>query len=117
MLQRDVARQVGVDPATVTNWELNRCAPDLRKMPGVIRFLGYLPDPDDTSPGQRLRAARRARGLSIKEVARAVGVDPGTVARWESGKSQPAIRQDIRLKEVLRAQAGSETLSPNTETC
>ncbi len=106
MLQREVAHQLGVDETTVTNWELNRFAPDLRKMPGVIRFLGYLPEQDGTSPGQRLRTARRALGFSIKDVAKAVGVDPGTVARWEMGGSSLKKKVLARLEVFLMGQRG-----------
>ena len=37
-----------------------------------------------------LRAARINRGLSQKEVAKALGVDAMTVSRWERGVSHPS---------------------------
>jgi transcriptional regulator with XRE-family HTH domain len=35
----------------------------------------------------RFRHARRARGLTQREVAKSFGVDPQTVSRWERGES------------------------------
>ena len=61
LLQRQVAKQLGVDKWTVLNWERGKTAPDVRYYPGIITFLGYnpLPTPRDTFPEQ-LKAARQA---------------------------------------------------------
>ncbi len=40
MPQREVVERLGVGEATVTNWELNRTAPALRFLPGIITLLG-----------------------------------------------------------------------------
>jgi transcriptional regulator with XRE-family HTH domain len=40
----------------------------------------------DTTPGQRLRQAREARGLGVRELGRLAGVDPTAISRIESGK-------------------------------
>jgi transcriptional regulator with XRE-family HTH domain len=49
--------------------------------------------------GASLRAGRRRRCLSQRELARLLGVSPSTVARLEAGSGQP------RLAEVVRALA------------
>jgi len=40
LLQREVAERLGVNEATVTNWELNRTSPALWFLPAIVRFLG-----------------------------------------------------------------------------
>jgi transcriptional regulator with XRE-family HTH domain len=44
--QRDVAALLGVDPLTVTNWELGHTKPLATLRPAIVTFLGY----DPTSP-------------------------------------------------------------------
>ncbi|MBI4410044.1 MAG: helix-turn-helix transcriptional regulator [Gemmatimonadetes bacterium] len=41
--QKDLARRLGVNVNTVTNWEVGRSTPALWHVPGIIRFLGYEP--------------------------------------------------------------------------
>jgi len=36
-----------------------------------------------------LMAARRTLGLSQKAMAKRLGIDPGTLQAWESGKAMP----------------------------
>ncbi|MGH7631103.1 MAG: helix-turn-helix domain-containing protein [Gemmatimonadales bacterium] len=43
--QREVAEQLGVDPCTATNWELNRTSPALRYLPRILGLLGFYPSP------------------------------------------------------------------------
>ena len=92
LLQREVARRIGADEASVTNWELNRTKPALRFLPGIIRVLGYTPWTADGSIGERLLAYRRERGLCQSALARLLGLDPGTLSRWERGNRVPAGR-------------------------
>lgn len=49
----------------------------------------------------RLTAIRERSRLSKAEVARAVGVDPATVSRWEAGTRQPGEAQALKLLDVL----------------
>jgi len=36
LLQKDVAQQIGVNRATITNWEINHNYPELRFVPRII---------------------------------------------------------------------------------
>lgn len=56
---------------------------------GVIEFLGYDPRPEPSAIGERITFWRTARGLSQEEMARRLGVDPSTLAKWESGRRVP----------------------------
>jgi len=102
LFQKDVARRIGGNETSVWNWEKNRSSPTLRFIPRIIAFLGYTPD--DTKPGglgQRIVAFRRLRGLTQRELARRLGVDPTTLAGWEQGKHRPTRGLANRLGQML----------------
>jgi transcriptional regulator with XRE-family HTH domain len=101
LLQRDVAGQLGVDTATITNWELGHSLPTLRWLPGIIRFLGYDPRLDPKTIGQALRYYRHGQGLSQQELAIRLTVDPGTLARWEREERIPTGEFLKRVKASL----------------
>ena len=92
MLQKEVAEQLGVDKTSVYNWEGNASSPEVRYMPAIINFLGYDPLPEGNGWGERLVRHRTAMGLLQKEAAQRLGVDPGTLAKWEQGKREPQVR-------------------------
>ena len=103
LTQKEVAQRLGADETSVWNWEKNRSSPALRFVPRIIEFLGYIPD--DTKPenlGQRIVAFRRVRGLTQKELARRLGMDPSTIASWERGDHRPTKRLAQRLNQRLR---------------
>ncbi len=58
------------------------------------------------------REIREEAGLSLAEVAHAVGVDKGTLSRWERGLARPrrsqALRYEEVLREVVKAMVGSD---------
>ena len=88
--QVDVAGQLGVDKASMVNWERGKTKPAVRYYPAIIRFLGYSPlPPAGDSFQERLKAARRERGLSWKRLARELGVWETTVRDWENGTHHP----------------------------
>ncbi len=100
ILQREVGQKLGVDGCTINNWENNRTTPSLYSLPKIIKFLGY--DPSYTTPktlGQKLLAYRKTRGITQKELAKNLGVDPSTLASWEKEQSEPSERS---LKDINR---------------
>jgi DNA-binding transcriptional regulator YiaG len=90
MLQKDVAAQLGVDKTCVFNWEANTSNPEIRYMPAIIAFLGYNPLPAASTLAEQLIRQRMSLGLSQKGVAKQMGVDQGTLARWERREREPA---------------------------
>jgi len=102
LLQCDVAEKLQVNQMTICNWETNRTFPQLRFIPRIIAFLGY--DPYDTPPqavGKRIIATRRRLGLSQKRLGALLDIDPGTLGRWERGKSSPSKNLLRRLNAFL----------------
>lgn len=105
MLQREVADRLGIDHCTVTNWELNHTEPALRFLPAIVGFLGYRPWTADGPVGERLRTFRRERGLSQSALADRLGVDPGTLSRWERGMRTPPGGLGNRALAIVEEQA------------
>ena len=90
LFQKELASKIGVDEASILNWEKNRNTPSLVFIPKIIEFLGYLPS-DNTarSFGEKITVFRRFLGLKQKDLARSLGIDPGTLGNWERDKKQP----------------------------
>lgn len=101
MLQREVAAVLDVDESSVNAWERNRHQPVLRVHPAIAAFLGYEPDavPQDAPIGFRIASKRRRLGISRRQLATEVGVDEGTILRWERGwisdKANPRVRRAL----------------------
>ena len=83
-LRQEAAAQLGVNFKTYENWEQGKYEPEDRFFPAVIRFLGYDPSPAPVTLPDRIRAARRRQGISQRELARKLGLDPATVQAWEA---------------------------------
>ena len=102
LLQKEVGERLGVDETTICNWENNRTAPVFRFMPKIIEFLGYVPYGIKAKTlGEKILAYRKLLGLSQEMLARKLGVDPGTLARWEQGKNKPKGKHLEILDEFL----------------
>jgi transcriptional regulator with XRE-family HTH domain len=54
------------------------------------------------SVGGRVRAARRAAGLTQKQLAEELGVEPITVSRWERGVTSPSLPRLRRIAELTQ---------------
>jgi DNA-binding transcriptional regulator YiaG len=100
-----VAGQLGVNQRTYENWEVGKHEPEVRFWPGMVAFLGYDPSPEVTclSLGEKIRAARRREGVSQRELARKLGLDPSTVEAWEAGRvRRPYPRLACLFEEYVR---------------
>jgi DNA-binding transcriptional regulator YiaG len=85
--QQEAAARLGVNAWTVHNWETGQRKPEIRFIPGLVAFLGYDPEPADQGTlAGKLVARRRELGLSQREAARSLKIDPGTWAGWEQGE-------------------------------
>ena len=102
MLQKEVAEQLGVGKTSVFNWEGNASSPDIRYMPAIIDFLGYDPLPTAKTLGEQLVRQRTSLGLSQKQSAECLGVDPSTLAKWEQAKREPQGAFLERVKRFLQ---------------
>src|SRR6478735_7396345 len=65
--------------------------------------------PDYPQMGERLRAARAARGLSLRVLASRLGVSPSLISQIETGRANPSVSTlyaiaaelDVSLDELL----------------
>lgn len=59
--------------------------------------VGTGPQPDYPEIGERLRAARRERGLSLRDLAERLGVSRSLISQIERGKARPSVSTLFRL--------------------
>jgi transcriptional regulator with XRE-family HTH domain len=101
LLQRQVALILGVEEATIWNWENNYSSPKLHYIPRIIKFLGYVPfNVEPKTLRERIVNYRRLSGITQKELAHRLGIDPTTLARWEKNEKSPVKRYRQRLKTL-----------------
>lgn len=80
--QRDLAAALGVSQTAVTGWE-QRAVPALRVADVDQALEDLAGDGPAPLPGEQLRLARLATGLSLPALGAAVGVSGPAVAQWE----------------------------------
>ena len=73
----------------------------MRYLPAIIQFLGCDPRPEGKTWAEQLVRARTARGITQKEAARLMEVDPSTLARWEHGEREPTGAFAVRVTRFL----------------
>ena len=61
----------------------------------------------------RLRSARRAVGLTQKQLAHALGVEPITVSRWERGVTTPSLPRLRRIAELTETTTSDLVRAPD----
>jgi site-specific DNA recombinase len=101
LLQKDVAKRIGVNVKCLNAWEANTSTPEVRFMAKVIEFLGYNPLPPANGLAEELVRQRTTLGLTQRDAAARMGVDPTTLARWERGEKEPWGRFVERVNRFL----------------
>ena len=101
LLQVSIGQRIGVCCSTVGNWEKGRAVSHLRHMPAIIAVQGYDPTPVGGSLGERLARFRRIRGWTQVELARKLGVNLTTLARWERDERKPSGEYRARVDGAL----------------
>jgi len=102
LLQKEVAQKLCVDKTSIYNWENNRTFPFLYRLPKIIEFLGYVPyDASTNTLGEKMNTSRRFLGVTQKELARRLGIDPTTLGQWEKDKSRPSKKQLKKLDNLF----------------
>lgn len=100
--QKHVAKMIGVDTQSITNWELNRFEPAVKHYPKISDFLGYCIMQYPKTPGERLRLFRIYAGFSIEKLAEFLEVDPSSVIHWESGRHNPMKSSSEKMEKLLQ---------------
>ena len=102
LLQRDLRVRFKLEKETYANWEKDRCYPAMKHWPGIIEFLGFDPNPEPSTFGERLIACRRRKGLSRKILAATLAVDEGTLWCWEIGRRKPENQKHVDVIRRLK---------------
>lgn len=64
------------------------------------------------SLGQRIRNARKAKGMTQEQLAAALYVSRQTISSWENGRSEPDYETLMRLMDLLEADASPKAEAP-----
>jgi len=103
LLQKEVAKRIGVNETTIWNWENNCSSPSLSYIPKIIKFLGYVPDCIKAKTfGEKIVISHQLHGLTQKDLAHRLGIDPSTLGRWERNESKPEKELLKKLNTFLK---------------
>jgi site-specific DNA recombinase len=100
LLQREVARLIGVTEDTIHNWETGQTTPLPKDGPAIVRFLGFQPFPIETL-AEQLYAVRFVNGWTQEEAAIEAGVSEDGWQAWEGG-CMPSPGKMRRLAGLVR---------------
>lgn len=95
---------MGASRDTYLNWEKGKTEPMAAQFRPVIAFLGYDPTPVPQTLADRLEAKQRSLGVSLAQVARYLGWDPGTLRRYLDGTWRLSPERQDALETFLRAE-------------
>lgn len=102
LLQKDVAKLIGVCEDSITLWENNRNEPSIIYYPKIIKFLGYVPfDVDSSTLGGQLKLYRYLHGFSQEELARTLDINESTVFHYENNKHKPSPKTLRKFRSLL----------------
>ena len=101
LLQKDVGQRIGGSVSDVWNWENKWVTPAVKFIPAIIAFLGYNPMPKPEALSEQLVWYRTGKGWTQRDFAKALGVDPTTLARWERGERAPLGKYRTLVGSVL----------------
>lgn len=104
--QRDVAALLNVNVASIRNWEGNWRQPHISELPKIIAFIGCCPYNAALPLHERLVLWRGYNGLTQREMAEIIGIDPTTLARLEGGHIRNRKNRTgyiHRLREALQS--------------
>ena len=100
--QKGVSLRLGINEWTYHKWETNKNVPMIRMWPKVIEFLGYDPHGSPTTTAEALCSKRRRLGISRRKAAAMMGVDPGTLEKWERGRNVPTGTHEATVRTFLK---------------
>ncbi len=115
---RQQAKLAGIHHATLVRWESGETRPSRFALECFLRSFGNSETEVhrlvhewmgavnfDGSSGSAIKAMRESCGFSQGRLASALGVQQGTISKWENGVSQPTAAQANRLRQVLTGDA------------
>lgn len=99
---QEAAKLIGVHQATLKNWEHKYYGePAIQHWPKIIRFLGYCPYIPCATLPEKVLMYRKVEGISLEDMAKKVGIDPGTLGRFERGRQVVRVSYDAIEKTYI----------------
>ncbi len=92
---------IGVTVSSIYNWE-HGTEPELRCLPAIIRFLGYVPFECPGDSLGRLRYFKLINGLSYERLGALMNRDPEQLTDWMSNGVKPCKKNFAKIKEFLK---------------
>lgn len=110
-----LSKELGVSAGLISSWKAGRRFPsevNQRKLAELIEGPGAGAAAEGGFDPDRFQAWRAERGLSRKALANELGVSPGSIYQWESGKSQPRASTLAKMREVIQAKGLASPARP-----
>jgi DNA-binding XRE family transcriptional regulator len=102
LTRKELACQLGTNAWTMKHWEEHlKSRIEIRFYPAILEFLGYNPLPEPKTRGQAIRRGRHTGGWSRARLAKAAGVDEGTIQRLENDRKDMAKKLAQAVCNVL----------------
>jgi DNA-binding XRE family transcriptional regulator len=99
---------LGTNDWTMKHWEEHlKLRIEIRFYPAIFAFLGYSPLPEPKTRGQAIRRGRHTQGWSRARLAKAAGVDEGTIQRLENDRKGIAKKPAQAVCKLLGIAADS----------
>lgn len=95
--QAQAAASLGVTFTSLNGWEAGRIEPGIDKWPGIIRFLGFDPNPAPENLDQALTALQRRHGLPRERLAFRLGIERKTLFNWLFGRTTPCPKAKCKV--------------------
>ena len=103
VMQKQAADLLGVDTASICNWEINKTEPMVHCLRGIIAFLGHNTLPEAGDLIRKFKRVRCSLGLTQEQLAQKLGIDESTIAGWERGENTPVGPYRKLLEDFLAA--------------
>ncbi len=105
LFQREAAARMGIATETYINWEKGKTEPVAAQFRPGRDLPGPRPYAKPQTPAERLKAKRRALGVTFSQVARHLGWDTGTLTRYLNGTWWMPPNRATALEAFLAAEA------------
>ncbi len=76
--------------------------PPVSFRPKVISFLGYDPNSEPQTIGERITVRRRALEIDHRQAAKLIDVDYGTLLRYERGEGNAKGERSLRVMKFIQ---------------
>ena len=102
LLQKEVGERLGVDTASICNWESNESQPMVHCLPAIFAFLGHNPLPEAGDLIGKLKRLRGTLGLTQEKLGQKLGIDESILAGWERGDNTPIGAYHKLLEDFIK---------------